>query len=533
MTKFSSIAGGFGLALVLAPVIAHAQSTPTTDEQRARIERKLDELKTMRKDLSRTMDDFDARIEALEAEMRVAPPPPPAKRKAALPKPAATKRQPASAAVDSSLRPTVEDPPPPVIREAAATPPAPPPPDDGSIDVGFGKLTPGKGILIASWDEGELGIGLITYSRYLNQLGLDRTYTDAFGRTFILDLRQDVQFAKANLSFKGWLIDPDFTYRVWIWTQGAQQGQGAQLVLGGHTSYRFSDMLQLSVGIGPLPSNRTTNWTYPAWLKMDNRTIADEFFRASYTTGFWIDGKLTEGLEYRAMIANNLSTLGVDAGQLDADFSTVSGALWWMPTTGEYGPLNGFGDYEDHQEVATQFGIHYTRSREDQQSQPNTDTFENTQIRLSDGTPIFGPDPFNTGGEIDKATYQMVAANAGFKYHGWSLEAEYYWRWVDEFKTQGFIPVDNLYDHGVGVQGSVMVIPSELQIYAAGSTVFGEYGDPWDLTIGTNWYPFARREVRVNAQGIYLDRSPIGGLSYPYALGGTGWVFNADFIIAF
>ena len=53
------------------------------------------------------------------------------------------------------------------------------------------------------------------------------------------------------------------------------------------------------------------NWTYPFWLKMDNRTIADEFFRGSYTFGIWADGEIDEGLEYRVMIANNLSALGI------------------------------------------------------------------------------------------------------------------------------------------------------------------------------------------------------------------------------
>ena len=39
--------------------------------------------------------------------------------------------------------------------------------------------------------------------------------------------------------------------------------------------------------------------------------------------------------------------------------------------------------------------------------------------------------------------------------------------------------------------------------------------------------------MRVNAQAIYLYHSPVGGLSYPYVVGGTGWLFNTDFIVAF
>jgi hypothetical protein len=269
------------------------------------------------------------------------------------------------------------------------------------------------------------------------------------------------------------------------------------------------------------------------WLKMDNRTIADEFFRASYTFGFWANGDITDNLSYRAMIANNLSALGINAVQLPPTFSTYSAALWWMPTTGEFGPAIGFGDYEYHEKPATMFGIHYTQSPETKQEQPNVNDFENSQIRLSDGTLLFSANPFNTGGTIEKADFHMADVDAGIKYLGFSLETEAYARWVNNFETIGPIPVTSLFDKGFQVQASAMAVPKVLQFYAAGSKIYGQYGDPWDLTLGMNLYPFARREIRINSEGIYLWHSPVGGSSYPYIVGGTGWLFNTDFIIAF
>ena len=59
--------------------------------------------------------------------------------------------------------------------------------------------------------------------------------------------------------------------------------------------------------------------------------------------------------------------------------------------------------------------------------------------------------------------------------------------------------------------------------------MLGQYGDPWDLTLGLNWFPFLRKEMRVNAEGIYLRNSPVGGISYPYVVGGNGWLFNTGF----
>ena len=48
-----------------------------------------------------------------------------------------------------------------------------------------------------------------------------------------------------------------------------------------------------------------------------------------------------------------------------------------------------------------------------------------------------------------------------------------------------------------------------------------------------NWYPFSRREFRINTEAIYLNRSPVGGGPYAYIVGGNGWLFNTDFILMF
>ena len=106
------------------------------------------------------------------------------------------------------------------------------------------------------------------------------------------------------------------------------------------------------------------------------------------------EGELTDKLDYKVALAPNLSILGVSATQLDPDIETLSGVLYWMPTTGEFGPGKGFGDYEEHQKLATLLGVHFTHSREDRQAQPGVNSFENSQIRLSDGTLLFGPRSF-------------------------------------------------------------------------------------------------------------------------------------------
>jgi hypothetical protein len=525
--------------LAAAPGAVLAQ---TADDQGRKVEKhRLDELKAMRREMLRTMQDFDARIKKLEAEMRTqAAQEKPATGKPAVVMPTAAKqaaedsgtknaaaKKPVAVADDTTEQIRVSAP-----YGGASMPDRYPPPPAGEEDT-WGKYQPGRGFIAVRSKDGELAFSIISYVRYLNQLGLSPTYTDAFGRKFTVQRRQDVLLNKINFSAKGWLFDPNFSYRVWVWTQNAAMGDPAQVVVAGHMGYHFDDLLNLYGGVAPLPATRSLNWTYPNWLKMDNRTIADEFFRGSYTFGFWADGNLTDNLQYRAMIANNLSALGIDAAQLSARFSTYSVALWWMPTTGEFGPGLGFGDYAFHDKLATMFGIHYTQSPENKQEQPGVNEFENSQIRLSDGTLVFGANPFNNGTQINDATYKMADANAGVKYRGFSLEGEYYARWVGDFNATGPLPVNHLFDQGFQVQASAMLIPKQLQLYSAGSKILGQYGNPWDFSMGLNWYPFSRPEVHINTQGVYLYRSPVGGPSYPYVVGGTGWFTNTDFIITF
>jgi hypothetical protein len=394
----------------------------------------------------------------------------------------------------------------------------------------WGSYTDFLGFKVANTDKGDMNVAIYTYVRYLNQKGLDPTYTDAFGNVKSVQQRQEAQILKVQIKFLGWLFDPRLRYFVYAWSSNATQGQGAQVVLAGNLSYAFSDRFVLAGGVTSLPGVRTTEGNFPFWLSVDNRLMADEFFRPSYTSGFWAKGDITPTLRYQAMIGNNLSTLGVSSAQLDNHFNTIATALVWEPTTGEFG--RGFGDFEDHQQVATRLGLHYTRSTEDKQSQPNSNTFENTQIRLSDGTVIFTPNIFGPGVEVDEVRYQMSTLDAGLKYKGYALEGEYYVRKLSDFQGPGTGVIPNQWDRGFQLQASTMIIPKTFQAYVAGSYINGNYGYPWDVRAGINWHPWHNRVFRWNTQVMYLNHSPVGYTSLTYNVGSKGVVFNTDFELA-
>ena len=395
----------------------------------------------------------------------------------------------------------------------------------------WGEYTPNFGFKVADTEYGDLSVSIYSYGRYLNQLGLNSTYTDAFGNVKNVQRRQDFQLNKVQIKFLGWLLDEKFRYFLYAWSSNASQGQGAQVVLAGNLNYSFSKAFSVGAGIRSIPGTRSVEGNFPFWLGVDTRLIADEFFRPSYSSGVWASGKIANRLDYIAMIANNLSTLGVSAAQLNNGFNTLSTSLVWTPTTGEFG--QSFGDFEHHDKLAARLGAHFTRSDEDTQEQPNSNQFENTQIRLEDGTVIFTPNIFGPGIVVTDVTYKMTDFDAGLKYHGFSLDGEYFLRWLDHFKGPGTAGLPAIFSHGFQLQASAMVLPKYLQLYLGGSTLYGKYGNPFDFRAGVNYFPFHNKVIRWNSEFLYLRNSPVGYTAVPFALGGNGPVFHTTLELAF
>ena len=307
-----------------------------------------------------------------------------------------------------------------------------------------------------------MNVAIYTYVRYLNQMG---QRPDLHRRHSAMTIDRaaapgGIQLLKVQIKFLGWLFDPKFRYFLYAWSSNATQGQGAQVVLAGNLTYNFNSTSPSPAASPRFPACAVPRATFPFWLNVDNRLLADEFFRPSYTSGFWVQGNITPTLRYQVMIGNNLSTLGVSSAQLDNHFNTLATALVWEPATQEFGI--GFGDFEDHQQVATRLGLHYTHSTEDKQSQPNTDSFENTQIRLSDGTVVFTPNIFGPGITVDRAALpDEHPSTRASSTSGCALEGEYYS--ASSITSRDLAPraCPTSTTSGFQAQASTMLIPTD------------------------------------------------------------------------
>ena len=398
---------------------------------------------------------------------------------------------------------------------------------------GAPRYVPNAGFLIVESEKGEMYVRLFSYARYLNQKGLDSSYTNAFGQVQPVVQREDFQLQKFFLPFSGWFLTPKFRYYLYVWSSNPSQGDPAQVVGAGNISYVFNRYVTFGAGITSLPSVRSTEGQFPYWLGVDDRLIADEFFRGSYTTGIWVKGEIATKFKYMAMLANNLSTLGVSAAQLDNTIDTTSMMLQWLPTTGEFGLYGTFGDFDYHENVATRVGVHYTQSTEDKQSQPGTNAIENSQIRLTDGSSIFTPGLFATGTTVDRVKYRMSSVDAGIKYKGMAAEAEFYWRWLSDYVGPNTSIVPDIDDKGFQLQLSAMVVPKLVQTYVGTSGIYGVYGDASEFRAGANIYPVRERGFRVNGEWIHVNNSPVGYTAYPMPVGANGNLFHLNMELNF
>jgi hypothetical protein len=367
----------------------------------------------------------------------------------------------------------------------------------------FGEFNPGRGFTVGRSKYGELNLSGYMVARFLDQMPGTQTATDHLGLPIQVSPRKDFQFHRVMLFSQGWLFSPKFLYSTFIWTVQDTN----QVAVGGALYYKFGDYMTLGAGWNAYPGTQSLQGSHPYWESYD-RVMADEFFRPYFSQGVFAKGNLLPRLEYRWMIGNNNSNLDVPAVKLDRDLSGGF-ALTWLPTTGEFGPRGAFGDYEEHQTLATRFNLAYTYSPEERQAAIGTSSDINTTLRLSDSLNVFDTGTFAPGVTVERAHYQMASAAVGMKYHGLWIQGEGYGRLLDHFIANGKLPVTEVRDSGFYVQLAYMIVPKRVELYGATSYIFGQYGNPKEFIIGNNYYPWNTRNIRLNTQLINVDHSPV------------------------
>jgi hypothetical protein len=391
-----------------------------------------------------------------------------------------------------------------------------------------GEFTPGKGFQLVKNTFGSLNLSMYGQMRWVNQLPAESTWYDHLGEPNTFDGRNDIYWHRVMIWFTGFLGTPKLTYMVTSWTVTTTQ----QTLIYGNLMYNFNKYLTVGAGITPNACIRSVQGSFPFFSSTD-RTMAEEALRGGFTNGIFAMGEILPRLRYTAVLGNNLSILGVKASNLTRHYSK-SISLSWMPTTGEFGPRGGNGDFENHERFATRLGASYCHSVENRFNNTGTPAPDNTQVRISDGVLFFETGALAPGVTVIEANYDLTAFDMGFKYKGFALHTEFYYRTLSKINADGPVPIDRIKDKGYTIQALYMAIPKKLCIYGVNSMLRDEFErNPWEAGGGVNIYPLKTRSWRINLQAMYVYKSAAGGTFGLYTSGQTGPTFTigTDFLL--
>jgi hypothetical protein len=377
-----------------------------------------------------------------------------------------------------------------------------------------GEFRPARGFDIVRTKRASLNISFYGLFRYMNQS--PGTFTDHLGRERAVKARNDLNWHRTFVWLTGFFYVPRLRYNISLWSLPTTQ----QTLLFGNLQYKVSQALGLGVGISPNLTARSVQGSWPFWGSSD-RQMAEDFFRGGFSSGFFITGQPIQKFWYTASINTNISQLGTTAANDSRDMA-YSASVVWRPTTGEFGPRAGLGDFEHHQTLATQFGASAGHSRESRYASddapPNA-----TQIKLSDGLNPFDTGALAEGVTVQKLDYDVLAIDAGFKYRGFSFQSEYYVRKLSDFQANGPVPPDDIVDQGFQVQGMHMVVPRLIGVYLTYGKVIDEFErNPWEISGGASLYPSRSRSWRLNLHLIRIEKSPAASNFGFYTSGQSG-----------
>jgi len=369
-----------------------------------------------------------------------------------------------------------------------------------------------------------------TQVRYLNTLSANDTFTDHLGVVREVHKRNDITVNRSMFVFNGYVFDKRARYNLTVWTSAG----AASIVVAGNIGWQFNKALTITGGYTGVPGSRSLVNTFPFFTSTD-RTLADNFFRPSFTQGVWANGEPVKNLNYLVFVGNGLNTLNISATKIDTNL-LVSGSVWWEPL-GPYGPpsraRNMYDDYFASDRVRIRLGTAFTRSREDRFSNLDQSSPENTSLHNSDGVLTFSTGAFAPGVTVEEALYKMWSIDGGLKWKGFAVNGQYYFRWLSDFEADGPLPLSATFDHGFELSGGKFVVPKKLMLYVRGSAVFGQFGDSHEYAGGLKWHFLPTERLWLNAELMRVQRVPYSGGFTPYTAGMTGWVPMLQTVLAF
>ncbi len=336
------------------------------------------------------------------------------------------------------------------------------------------------------------------------------------------------------LTTEGYVTDRRLLYSLTLFGT-TDNGQNSSIAPLGYIAWKFNDQLMMLGGVSFVAGTR--EWgTSSRWVLGIDRSMANTFFRPSYSPGIEFKGNLLDGeLNFRGGVWNGIdgSRAGVNR---PGTAMAWAGIIDWQPL-GNYGPF--YSDMEVHTDPVIRIGcsgLQALSPASEPDSQGNNP--EDTIVRLTNGTPIALPGALQPGTSLKQFRAQLATVDAGWKYNGVALNFEYYWRLLNDFYAintvgggEANLRTQSIFQQGGAGTMSFCLIPHRLGVYGRSSAVTGRSGTGQEYGGGFNFYPKNNRQAKFTFEALYYNRSPADNSLYPYRAGYSGTAIQTQMLV--
>lgn len=347
------------------------------------------------------------------------------------------------------------------------------------------------------------------------------SWTDNGGVTRTVRNRNAFDIERARLYFLGWVHDERL--RFFFHLDGDSDGRHAVDFFDYWWSWDFSDNFRLQLGKRKVPASR--QWLLGARrTRLVDRPMANDFFRPDRTIGIYGIGKTGDSGHYEVMVGNGYRTANIPNSSTD-DRLTFAGTQYFDPL-GKYG--SQLTDFDHSCDPLVRFGHSFVYSPQTSETLGNP-LPETDFLRLADGTRLNQTGALAPGATVSGFDLWFYGLDFAMKYRGWSLNAEAFFRWIEELEADAALPVEEIYQRGWYVEGGKFLIPEKLDVNARYSEVRGPYGGGSEYAAGINWYPLDTFKFKISMDVTVLDGSPLQNTATDILVGDDGVLFRTQF----
>ena len=331
--------------------------------------------------------------------------------------------------------------------------------------------------------------------------------------------RNAFDIERGRLIFSGYAQDPRLTY--FLQLDGDTDGAHAVDFLDYSWTWEFSRQFRMQVGQRKVPAVR--QWQSDSrHTRFSDRPMACEFFRPNRTVGLFAVGELGETGHYEVMLGNGYNTTPFSNRAYD-DRLTFA-ATSYIDPWGHFGET--IVDYDYSCNPLVRIGHSFAYSPEAQR--------RNAYMNLADGTNTTTSSALAPGVTLQDYDLFFYGVDAAWKYRGWSFNSEAFFRWMEELRANGPLPVNNVFQTGLYVEGGRFLIPKRLDVNARYSLVSDRYGEATEYAAGANWYPRNKPTMKLSFDVTYVNGSPVqlaqqDDRTLDLMTGDTGVLFRTQF----